>query len=357
MGPGAMLLVRTDASAQMGAGHFMRCLALTQVWKENGGTVTFLMATGTPALAKRLQQENTGGIYLSAQPGSMADADETASIALQHDADWIALDGYQFSSAYQRRLKDKTKYLLLFDDLADADLYYADLLLNQNAYATPKMYANRTHKCTLLLGAPNLLLRREFRSVRHRERSIAPNIRNLLVTLGGTDPANATSKVLQALAKLPAPTMSVKVLVGGDNPYRNELEDLATSSSHNVEFQVDSQQMATEMAWADLAISAAGSTSWELAYMGLPSLLITIAENQRGCADFLQQHGIAVSLGWHRDLQPSEITSALGELAGNYSKRAEMSSRGLDLIDGRGGDRIVQAMSRISDPQSAVGSF
>lgn len=349
MRPGS-LLVRADASSQIGSGHFMRCLALAQVWQEHGGAAIFLMAAGAPALGKRLEDDHIGEVRLSAQPGSIADADETVEAALRHNAAWVALDGYQFSPDYQRVLKDKIAHLLLFDDLARADRYHADLLLNQNAYAKPEMYADRAGNCTLLLGAPYLLLRREFAEWRHRDRQITPRVRNLLVTFGGSDAEDASAGALQALEMLPAPKMNVRVLVGASNPRRAGLERLAAKLPHSVEFQTDTKRIADEMAWADAAISAAGSTSWELAFMGLPSLLITLSENQHGCAEYLHRHGIAISLGWHHQVQPAETAATLSALAANPRRRAEMSSRGRDLIDGRGGERVVLAMANIAPP-------
>lgn len=349
--PLGSLLVRADANSQIGTGHVMRCLVLAQTWQEQGGTAIFLMAPGASALGKRLEEQGIREVRLSAQPGSLPDADETAAIALRYNAAWVSLDGYQFLPDYQRALKDKIAHLLLFDDLGDAERYHADLLLNQNAYATPEMYADRAGNCTLLLGAPYFLLRGEFREWRQRDRQIAPCARNLLVTFGGSDPENATANALQALALLPTPAMNVRVLVGASNPHRAGLERLAATLPHSVEFQTDSKRIADEMAWADVAISAAGGTSWELAFMGLPSLLITLSENQRGCAQYLNRHGIAISLGWQHKVQPSETAATLSALVDDPGRRAEMSSRGRKLIDGQGPDRVVQAMASIASRQ------
>jgi UDP-2,4-diacetamido-2,4,6-trideoxy-beta-L-altropyranose hydrolase len=342
------LLVRADTNTQIGTGHFMRCLALAQAWQEHGGTVMFLMAPGASTLGKRLENENIREVRLSAEPASLADADETAAVALRNNAAWVALDGYQFSPDYQRRLKDKTSHLLLFDDLAEAERYHADLLLNQNAYATPEMYVDRAGGCTLLLGATYLLLRREFQEWRNHDRQIQRCARNLLVTFGGSDAENATELALQTLALLPAPALNVRALVGASNPHRAALEQVAAKLDHSVEFQTDSKRIAEEMAWADVAISAAGSTSWELGFMGLPSLLIAVSENQDGCAQYLHQHSIAISLGRQSQVQPAEVAAALSALAADPARRTEMSSRGRALIDGRGAERVVQKMAGIT---------
>ena len=357
-----VLLVRADASTEIGAGHFMRCLALAQAWRGHGGSAIFLMAPGAAGLAQRLQEENIGELRLAARPGSTADAEETATVAIEHRAAWVVLDGYHFSPGYQRALKESVSHLLLLDDLgkddlADAERYHADLLLNQNAYATPEMYAGRAANSRLLLGAPYFLLRREFHEWRgdkrrNAEKTTAPQARNLLVTLGGSDAENATAGVLRALAALSVPLLNVKVLVGAGNPHRVELQKLAANLRHSVEFQIDTKRMADEMAWADFAISAAGSTSWELAFMGLPSLLITLSENQRGCAEYLSHHGIALSLGWHDKLQPAETAAALSALAADAPRRQEMSALGRALIDGKGADRVVDAMASLASGET-----
>lgn len=342
-----VLLVRADANSQIGSGHFMRCFALAQAWREQGGTAVFLMAPDSTGLEKRLDDEGIRALRLSSPPGSMDDADETSAVALQEQADWVALDGYHFSAEYQRQLQKNIPWLLAFDDLANAECYYADLLLNQNAYATPDMYGNRARNCRLLSGAAYFLLRREFKR-RDRQRLIPDQAEKLLITFGGGDPENATANVLQALTQLSTPTMSVRVLVGAANMRRAELEPLAANSPHRVEFLSDSMQMADEMAWADLAISGAGSTSWELAFMGLPSLLITLSENQNGCASYLERCGISTSLGWLDQLRPPTIAASLQELSADRAKRIDMSSRGQRLIDGQGAERIIQTMMNLA---------
>ncbi len=114
------------------------------------------MASGAGALGKRLKDDHIVEVCLSAHPGSIADADETAGIARRQNAAWVALHGYQFSPDYQHVLKDRIVHLLLLDDLGDADSYHANLLLNQNAYARPEMYGTRAGDNTLLLSADYL---------------------------------------------------------------------------------------------------------------------------------------------------------------------------------------------------------
>jgi len=343
MDRGAILLVRADANARMGSGHIMRCLALAQAWEEFGGRTMFLMAPGVPALESRLCSEGFEVELLHAEPGSLGDAAETGSLARGQHPAWLALDGYHFSAAYCDALRCEAK-LLLFDDLGDADCACADLILNQNAYASREMYDGRPIDGRLLVGSRFTLLRREFWAWRGRTREVANEVSNVLVTLGGGDSENVTAKVLRALSQLSGWT--IRVMVGSSNPHSNELQLLAASLPHRVDLRTETTRMADEMAWADLAISAGGSTTWELAFMGVPAALLVQAANQCGTADYLHRHGIAINLGWHSQVSPEGIAQALWQLGANTASRQSMSARGRALLDGFGGQRVVEAMTR-----------
>ncbi len=343
MNRGGLLLVRADASAQIGSGHIMRCLALAQAWKEYGGRAIFLMAPGVPTLASRVCSEGFEVELLQAEPGSLGDAAETGSLARRQDPAWLALDGYHFSAAYCRALRPELANLLLFDDLGDADYACADLVLNQNAYARPEMYNGRPSNGRLLIGSRFTLLRREFWSWRGQAREVASKVSNVLVTFGGGDSENVTAKVLRALSLVPS--WNVRVMVGSSNPHHNELRLLAASLQQSIDLRSESTRMADEMAWADLAISAGGSTTWELAFMGVPAALLVQTANQCGTADYVHRHGVAINLGWHYQISPTGIAQALCQLGENRASRQSMSARGRDLLDGYGGQRVVEAMT------------
>ncbi len=301
------------------------------------------MAPGVPALESRLRSEGFEVERLHAEPGSLGDAAETGSLARRQDPAWLALDGYHFSSAYCDALRPEIAKLLLFDDLGDADCACADLILNQNAYARREMYDGRPINGRLLVGSRFTLLRREFWAWRGRTREVASEVSNVLVTFGGGDSENVTAKALRALQLIPG--WNVRVLVGSSNPHQHELQLLATSLQHRVELRTETTRMADEMAWADLAISAGGSTTWELAFMGVPAALLVQAANQCGTADYLHRHGIAISLGWHHQIPPEGIAQALCQLGGDTASRQSMSARGRALLDGYGGRRVVEAMT------------
>ena len=147
-----MLLIRADASTQIGTGHVMRCLALARSWQDTLGQPIFAMTTSVPALEERLKSEGMEVIHLAAEPGSLADAKETAALAHQFNASWVVLDGYHFGSEYQKTIKISGLSLLFIDDYGHAEHYYADFVLNQNISADEQWYQHREPCTKLLLG-------------------------------------------------------------------------------------------------------------------------------------------------------------------------------------------------------------
>lgn len=337
------LLIRADASAQIGTGHVMRGLALAQAWQDAGGCVTFLMSSGASALEERLKAEEMDVVHQSAQSGGADDARQTIELAKQVGAPWVIVDGYHFDATYQRQIKDAGHSLLFIDDYGHAEHYYADLVLNQNIYAGENFYVHREPHTQLLLGLRYALLRREFWTWRDWKREIAPHAHKILVTLGGSDPANATLRVIQALGQMAKDDMNgleTIVVAGGSNPHYDELRHTIQTLPLSIRLERSVTNMPELMAWADIAISAAGSTCWELAFMGLPTLATAIAENQRPIATGLEQIGATINLGWHESLSSTEIAQVLSPLLVDAEKRSEMSRRGRELVDGRGAERV-----------------
>jgi len=335
------LLIRTDASIQIGTGHLMRCLALAQAWQDAGGQAVFLMATKAPALESRLQSEGMEIVHLLVQSGSIDDAIQTSYYAHQVGADWIVVDGYHFGTDYQRIIKNQKCRLLLIDDLGSFEYYYADLILNQNVYAHEELYRNREPYTQLLLGTRYALLRREFLKWRGWKREIPDVARKVLVTMGGSDPDNVTLKVIQALQQVDLDGLEAIVVVGGSNPHYEELQSAVQDARSSIRLESNVTNMPELMAWADVAISGGGSTSWELAFMGVPALILILASNQRPIAERLDAVGVAVNLGWYEDVSPTETAQVVMRLLGAPGTRAEISQRGRQLVDGEGAARVL----------------
>jgi len=336
-------LIRADANTQMGTGHIMRCMALAQAWQAENGAVQLIASEIPVAIQERLSTEGIDVISIDASPNSQDDITQTIATAKHLGATWLVVDGYQFDADYQQAIKQAGLNLLFVDDYGHAKHYYADIVLNQNISASKKFYQNREPYTELLLGAKHALLRREFWPYNNWQRQTPASPCKVLVTFGGGDPDNATLKVIQALQQLVIENLEAIVVVGGSNPYYETLQ-AKSAISKNIHLVQNVANMPKLMAWADVAISAGGSTCWELAFMGLPNLIITLADNQKPIAEALDQVGVAVNLGWHNKVLSHTIAVALLELSSNSQKMIEMSKYGQQLVDGFGGKRIVREL-------------
>jgi UDP-2,4-diacetamido-2,4,6-trideoxy-beta-L-altropyranose hydrolase len=345
------LIFRADANPQIGIGHIMRCLALSQAWQAANGRSIFAIGGRIPTLEKRLKEEKAQIFRLKKGDGGEDDVQETINLAYKHNVSWVVVDGYQFAQDYQQNIKQAGLQLLFIDDYGHSGQYCADLILNQNINADESLYYNRAFHSKLLLGTNYVLLRQEFLSWHCWQREIPPVARRLLVTLGGADPDNVTLKVIYALQQVEMEDLEAIVVIGGSNPHnkalRSAIEILKMDNSKcKIRLEFDVRKMPELMAWADMAITAGGSTNWELAFMGLPSLVLSLKENQRTVAEGLASIGIVVNLGRHEDVVLNMISTSTKLLANDPERRSRMSQCGRRLIDGLGVKRVL---ARIKD--------
>jgi len=337
------LIIRADASIAIATGHVMRCLALAQAWQDAGGNVVFVMAESTAAVDARVRAEGMEIVRLKASPNSVQDTRDVVTVAFDRHASWVVVDGYQFDSEYQRNLKNAGLKLLFVDDLGQCEHYFADLLLNQNVHASEDMYVSREARTRLLLGPRFAMLRRDFGGCRKWQREISANGRKVLIMMGGSDPDNVTAFVLEALRQLEIDGLEVVVVLGGSNPHIDVLRQFA-NESFSIRFVRDVGNMPELMAWADVAVSAAGSTCAEICLLGLPAILIDVAENQTPVAKELARRGAAIHLGSRKEVTSAEIAEELQSLLLAREHRTSLSQRAGELVDGEGAERVMAAI-------------
>jgi UDP-2,4-diacetamido-2,4,6-trideoxy-beta-L-altropyranose hydrolase len=348
------LLFRADASTQMGTGHIMRCLALAQAWHFEGGMAYFCTSKDLPiAIDRRLEMEGMQRVKLQTCPGSQEDAQQTIAYCRKYNSQWIVLDGYHFDAEYQKTIKEAGIQLLVVDDYGHAHSYCSDLILNQNIYAHDGLYPHVAKHTKLLLGCKYVLLRREFWSwrdeARYKLRELTPKLPlRVLVTLGGSDPDNVTSTILTALQYLDLNQIEAKIIIGGSNPHLDSIKSICDRLGKSISLYSNVVDISNLMAQSDLAISAGGSTCWELAFMGIPSLLIILAENQKLIAETLDKSSIGINLGWHQKITPNIIIEQIKNLSENYDSFIKMSQKVLELVDGYGSHRTINAMKTLS---------
>jgi len=333
----AHLVIRADAEEKNGIGHVMRCLALFEAWQDAKGRATLVGKVQFRTLRERLRSAHLWPVELKSETGSAQDATETATVARERAASWIVLDGYHFTSAYQRILKQAGFRILLIDDTGGRDHHYADIVLNQNTYASQDLYPNREPYTQLLLGSRYVLLRKEFIIQRHAERhKLTDSASRLLVTFGGGEQTSMIGKTIRAVRNIDGLETVIMIPEG-----KASMTSLPRTSKARFRVEAALAKMAEMIAWADVAISGAGSTTWELAYMGLPSIVVVLAENQSRIAESLQSKGIALNLGWHSSVRVSDMANAILQITSTPQLREKMRERGRLLVDGQGARRAV----------------
>lgn len=335
------IIFRVNASNKIGTGHVMRCLALANACRNFGAKTQFIGNIEDEILVQRIFSNHHEFISLHSGgscgwPASMDD-----------NFGWVVLDGYDFNSCDQLDIKKKGHKLLVVDDMAHLDKYYADIILNQNFSAESSRYHSKFN-AQLLMGPKYALLRQEFlgRSKPLRD----ANGRHLLITLGGSDPDGVIFRILDALELIDQIGLEIKVIAGSSSLNIEQLKHrsnyIQRSGIHSIEIEYFTNDMPSKMIWADFAIVAGGSTSLEAAYMGLPVLVITMADNQSDIAEAMGLMGAGIPLGWHSDASPKSIAEALSNLATSYSVRQGLSLNACTLVDGYGAERVAQIIAQ-----------
>jgi len=333
---------RADASVELGSGHVMRCLTLAGSLAELGWDCGFAARPGSPEAAPALGSAGYAIHLLEDDPGAEASA---LRRRWPDGVDWLVVDHYGRDGAFESACRPWAKHILALDDLADRP-HDCDLLLDQTLNRVPADYAGLVPDgCRLQLGARFALLRPEFAALRNRslaaQRGKASPLR-LLVSLGGTDPQNVTAAVLDAIARSGV-AAAVDVVMGGGSPGLAEIRArVAATPGHKL--HVSPANLGELMAGADLAIGAAGTSSWERCCLGLPTILLVLAANQRDNAEQLFAAGaVRVVAPDDGDIADS-IARALKELAGDPGALEAMSGRAAALCDGQGALRARLAL-------------
>lgn len=330
--PGPTMLMRVDASAQIGMGHLMRCVALAQAFRRTGGNVAF--ALHAPPSAVRRMLDDRG--FEAHEVGGAA-ADFAALVAGRAPAA-VVLDGYHFDDDFQEIARREVRCSVMIDDLADRERYVTDIVVNGNVFAADLEYATRP-ETRLLAGADYALLREEF--VRFERPARTTDRPRVLFTFGGADPLGLSERILAVLARS-AFAFDAIFLVGAACPRIEAVTAAAKVDGVTLLEQV--ADVPALLAGVDLAVAAAGSTCLELAFMGVPALLVTTSPNQVPVAAKLDSLQVAVDLGDASKLDDASLPDRIAALLADGPKRAAMAARGRALVDGRGAGRVTDAI-------------
>ncbi|TDN55629.1 UDP-2,4-diacetamido-2,4,6-trideoxy-beta-L-altropyranose hydrolase [Scandinavium goeteborgense] len=359
--------IRVDASLSIGTGHVMRCLNLANALKDKGYRCVFITKRHPGNLIEEIKSSNFDAFVLDTQTvqsrtylrnetdwldGSQED-DATQAIELCHlnefIPDIIIVDHY----AIDCRWEDTFKYgcpkvkLITIDDLCNRN-HSCDMLIDSTLERQQIDYKDLVpDNCQYLLGTQYALLKHEFellrcKAVNKRSKAISSPMK-VLITMGGVDMDNITSKVLSSLEQVSSEDIDViTVILGSNCPNINSIKEHIKCSKHKIDIQINIKNMPEVMLDHDAAIGALGSTTWERATLGLPTINIAIASNQLVVVDKLKKHGFIVFES--PSYSAETFLSSWEELKSHYS---EFVIRSFNLCDGGGLNRVVEAITKL----------
>jgi UDP-2,4-diacetamido-2,4,6-trideoxy-beta-L-altropyranose hydrolase len=337
------VILRADAGRAIGTGHLMRTLALAEGYRGRDVPVILLTATSESGLLERFLELGVTIYTVPAPCPEAADRARLVELAGATRPSWIVIDGYHFNDDYLREAGATGSRVLLMDDMAHLPHYQVDIIVNQNAHASLLTYPAAS-ETRVLRGVEYVLLRGEFRATPPSPRP-AGDVAHVLITLGGADPHRATEVIVASLADVlrRRRTLRATIAVGAANPRASEIRRAADSAGPRLEVVVGARDMRELMARADIAISGAGTTVWELAYMGVPSLLVESGEAERMLLGGLASVELFEAIGRAHELDVRTVTRKLEARMDDADWRGSMSELGMRLVDGRGVDRVLDA--------------
>ena len=345
---GKTILIRADASSDIGVGHVMRCGALSQAWWSAGGKAIFALANGSKELEDRIRSWDSEVARIPANPGSEEDAVQTKELCATYAAEWLVLDGYHFSAAYRDRVNGDETRLLLIDDHGECPPYRCDVVLNANPQACNALYKMRGSQTRFLLGPRYALLRQEFLGFQRSLVHVPDIAQRVLVTFGGGDTHNVTLKVLQALRGIAERPLEITVVIGALNPHRESIRVAAAASTHATRVLSNVDNMPELVSHSDLAITAGGGTCSELAFMQVPMFLIITANNHELTVQTWGRAKAAIAGGWFYALTPDSLAAALRILISDSKLRRELVENASRMVDGKGAQRVVEIIRSAS---------
>lgn len=337
------IVFRCDASAQIGAGHVMRCLTVADELASQGFSSVFLCS------------EETINDFSSLFEGAhQVIPSDTSGVT----ADVLIIDHYDLDIDYERGARAWAKRIVVIDDLVNRR-HDCDLLLDQTLERQAEDYEHLIPEhCKVLAGTSYALLRSQFTALRskalQKRKESQAHIQRLMISLGNTNLHNITGTVLHALSKTNGVSFDIDVILGGKALFLDDVKKIIKSlnenGTHKVSLDLDVKNMAQRMLEADLSIGAPGTTSWERCALGLPALLVQLADNQKDNVVALSNAGAAINLGSHDDLSETHIIEALNMLVSDQDKLSSMSEACLDICDGLGAQRFVGSIKELFQP-------
>lgn len=357
------VVIRTDASLQIGTGHVMRCLTLATELLQRGAEVQFICRLHDGHLMDFIEGRGFAVVALPKgatlravgtkdmlDHGHWLECDwrtdvDQCSAAISDPVDWIIVDHYALDHRWETAMRDQSSQIMCIDDLADRQ-HDCDVLLDQGLGRYHENYRGLVPEhARLFLGPDYALLRPEFmqwRSVSLARRA-NPQLRHILIAMGGVDADNVSGRVLSALQGMEIVTLDrITVILGSRAPWRHYVLGQAKHGPIPTRVFSDVDNMAELMTSCDLAFGAGGTTTWERCALGVPSIIFTLAKNQHNIASFMQQTSAAYVVATDAPIHRA-VCEAVASLNNSETLRS-YSMAAAKICDGRGIERVMSEL-------------
>lgn len=347
------LFIRVDAGIQIGDGHFLRCLTLVKGLKKKFNQITFISNQLPRHFSKTIKKNNfkiikiDGYSYIQGEKLGrkiktqliQKDLIQTKKIIEKNkkSSNWLIIDHYGIDHIWEKKFRKNVEKIIVIDDLANRK-HNCDILIDQNFYEKmEKRYSELIPSfCKQFLGPKFTLLRPEFLKARKNLKR-KNELKRILISFGGSDPSNETTKALSAIIYL-GKKYKIDVIVGTNNPNKKQIMNLCSKIPF-CDFYEQVTNISKYMKKADLAIGAGGSTTWERCCLGLPTIVTSLSKDQKKTTEDLSKIGCVINLGVVEKTTKLDYVRTINEM--NSKKMKEISKKCLVLVDGKGVKRIV----------------
>ncbi len=347
------ILFRADGAPEMGTGHLSRCMALAHALRNRGHQILFLVMDHPGNFSQILKDQGfdfelipqfknykkpVTGIENTWLGNELQDEISFSSqVIKKFNPAYVVVDHYDIDYRWQKAVKAPGIKIFVIDDLANRQ-HDCEFLLDQTLGRIRKDYENLIPKNSqTLLGTEFALLREEF-SDRPDGRSFE-DVKNIFVSMGGSDPRGITLQILKGLEKVTKP-LEIDVILKQDSRGFQEVKEIEAKSHHKIRVIKDAKRMSELMKHADIAFGAGGSSAWERCSMALPTLTILVADNQKKVISELSSYGAIINLGPYENVTPELVYESFAKIMTDPGKLLEMSEKARTLCDGKGCERV-----------------
>ena len=363
------ILFRADASVQQGTGHIMRCLVIADELRKRGHECIFLTQPFLPDFLAQIEDRQHRLVFLKQNKMDLEydskdneylawlgrpiiqDAMETLDVIKYERPNVIIADHYAINAIWTSIVSCQEVKTVVIDDLADRE-HYCDLLIDQNFGRTPEQYRELvSEKTKILAGAEYIFIKDDFRKTRKAAQKARLNRcpKRLNICMGGIDKDNATYKVLETIGKLNYfKNWDIDIVLRSAAPYANILREYVANQKLRMQLHFDADNVAELFSSADLAIGAGGVTLWERCCMGLPTVLLTIADNQIPAALAMTKTGAVIYAGDIRKQHwENKFDAKLQTLTQDSGVIHTMSTKAFDICDGTGIEKVCNMIELV----------